>query len=122
MEALLWCAKGLANLVEELCYHSSIGSKETIMSKLLVYLFSKTSFGKMLDGKKTIIGAVFVLLAASLNALEGLAPLFPEHAWIGEAAKSLKDVTQQLAALLDSLGLGLLAVGVLHKGAKAQVK
>ncbi|MFN4894199.1 MAG: hypothetical protein ACK5HO_00260 [Pseudomonadota bacterium] len=88
------------------------------MNKILVYLFSKTALGKKIDGKKTYIGAVLVLIASALHALEGLAPLFPEHAWIGQAAKGLKDLAQQLAALLDTLGLGMLAVGVLHKRAK----
>ena len=90
------------------------------MNKLILYIFSKTPVGKMLDGKKTVIGAVLVILAASMETLEKLAPLFPEASWVGEAAKSVGDVLKAVEPLVESLGLGFLTAGVLHKGAKAK--
>lgn len=91
------------------------------MTKIINFIFSKTPIFKVLDGKKTIIGAVFVIASAALQALESLATLFPQHAWLGEAAKATKDALEGIASALESVGLGFLAVGVVHKGVKAKL-
>lgn len=90
------------------------------MGKLINFIFSKTPLFKVIDGKKTTIGAILVVMASCLQALERLAVLFPEHAWIAEAAKSTGEALDGLAQVLDSVGLGFLAAGVVHKGVKAK--
>jgi hypothetical protein len=91
------------------------------MNRILVYIFSKTSFGKFIDGKKTVIGAVLVIVAAALQALEQIAPMFPQYPWIADATKGLREAVKASEPILETLGLGFLTVGVLHKGAKAKL-
>lgn len=92
------------------------------MRKIILYLFSQTKLGKLLDGKKTYLGAVFVLLAAALQAFENLAPLFPDVPWFIQAAQQTHGIMSEIAVYLNDLGLGFLTVGVLHKSAKASDK
>jgi len=92
------------------------------MRKILLYIFSQTKLGKLLDGKKTYLGAVFVLLSALLQAFENLAPLFPDIPWFVQAAQQTHGALSELAVFLNDLGLGFLTVGVLHKTAKAKEK
>ena len=85
-----------------------------------MYLFSKTRIGKLVDGKKTVIGAVLVIVVAALHALEQLAPMFPNAPWIGELSRGILEALRSIEPLLETLGLSFLTVGVLHKGAKAK--
>lgn len=89
------------------------------MRKILLYIFSYTSFGKYLDGKKTILGAAMILLSAVVSALGQIAPLFPELAWISQAAAASSDLLLKANELVKDLGLGLITVGLAHKAAKA---
>jgi len=91
------------------------------MNRILVYLFSKTSFGKFVDGKKTVIGALLIIVAAALQALEQIAPMFPQYPWLADASRGLRDAIKAAEPILETLGLGFLTVGVLHKGAKAKL-
>ena len=91
------------------------------MNRILVYLFSQTSFGRFVDGKKTVIGALLIIVAAGLQALEQIAPMFPQYPWLADASKGLKDAIKAAEPILETLGLGFLTVGVLHKGAKAKL-
>jgi hypothetical protein len=90
------------------------------MNSILMYLFSKTRIGKVVDGKKTIIGAVLVIAVAALHALEQLAPMFPQVLWIGSASRAILEALRSIEPLLETLGLSFLTVGVLHKNAKAK--
>jgi hypothetical protein len=92
------------------------------MRKILLYIFSQTKLGQMLDGKKTYLGAVFVLLAAALQVFENLAPLFPDVPFLIQAAQQTHGILTEVAVFLNDLGLGFLTVGVLHKTAKANEK
>ena len=91
------------------------------MNRILVYLFSKTSFGRFVDGKKTVIGALLIIVAAALQALEQIAPIFPQYPWPADASRGLRDAIKAAEPILETLGLGFLTVGVLHKGAKAKL-
>lgn len=91
------------------------------MNRILVYLFSKTSFGKFVDGKKTVIGALLIIVAAGLEALEQIAPMFPDSPWLKDVANSLRAAIKAAEPALEVVGLGFLTVGVLHKGAKAKL-
>lgn len=90
------------------------------MNNILMYFFSKTSVGKLIDGKKTVIGAILVILVAALQALEQIAPMFPASPWLKDAAKGLSDALKAIEPILENLGLGLLTLGVLHKNAKTK--
>lgn len=91
------------------------------MNRILMYLFSKTSFGKILDGKKTIIGAVLVIVVAALEALEKLAPMFPQYPVLKDASEAIVGALKTAEPFLETLGVGFLTVGVLHKGVKAKL-
>ena len=91
------------------------------MNRLILYIFSKTSFGRFVDGKKTVIGAVLIIVAAALQALEQIAPMFPQYPWLVDASKGLREAIKTAEPALEALGLGFLTVGVLHKGAKAKL-
>jgi hypothetical protein len=90
------------------------------MNSILMFLFSKTRIGKLVDGKKTIIGAVLVVAVAALHALEQLAPMFPNAPWIGSASKAILEALKAVEPALQTLGLSFLTVGVLHKNAKGK--
>lgn len=90
------------------------------MNSILMFLFSKTRLGKLIDGKKTIIGAVLVIAVAALHALEQLAPMFPNAPWIGQASRAILEALKAVEPALETLGLSFLTVGVLHKNAKAK--
>lgn len=89
------------------------------MRKILLYLFSFTSVGKYLDGKKTVVGAAMILVSAIVSALGQVAPLFPEVVWLAQVAATSADFLAQANELLRELGLGLITVGLAHKAAKA---
>jgi hypothetical protein len=91
------------------------------MNRILMYLFSKTSFGKVIDGKKTVIGAVLVIVVAALEALEKLAPMFPQYPVLKDAAEGISGSLKGVQPILESLGVGFLTVGVVHKGVKAKL-
>ena len=91
------------------------------MNRIVLWLFSKTSFGKLLDGKKTIIGAVLIIVSAGLQVLEQLAPLFPEAPWLKSAATAIREALEGSLPTLEALGLGFLTVGIIHKSAKAKL-
>ena len=91
------------------------------MNSILMYVFSKTKVGKFLDGKKTIIGAVVIILVAAMETLEKLAPMFPNIAWLGQAAGQIKVLLASSEGVLEAVGVSFLALGVLHKQAKKQV-
>ena len=91
------------------------------MNRILMYLFSKTSFGKIIDGKKTVIGAVLVIVVAALEALEKLSPMFPQAGWLQSAAEGISGALKGAQPILESLGIGFLTVGVVHKGVKAKL-
>lgn len=90
------------------------------MNSILMYLFSKTKIGQLLDGKKTIIGALLVIVVSALHALEQLAPMFPNQPWLKSAIEGILGGLKVAEPLLETLGLSFLTVGVLHKGAKAK--
>lgn len=90
------------------------------MNSILMYLFSKTKIGQILDGKKTIIGALLVIVVSALHALEQLAPMFPNQLWLKDAIAAILNGLKVAEPLLETLGLSFLTVGVLHKGAKAK--
>lgn len=93
-----------------------------MINKIVMFIFSKTQVGKMLDGKKTIIGAVLVVLAAALEALKQLAPMFPQAPFLAEASSSLQALLGAVQPYLAELGVGFVAVGAVHKVAKAQAQ
>jgi hypothetical protein len=85
-----------------------------------MYLFSKTSIGKLLDGKKTIIGAILIIILSALQALEQLAPMFPNQPWLRDSTAAILGGLRAIEPFLDTIGLSFLTVGVLHKGVKAK--
>jgi hypothetical protein len=91
------------------------------MNRILIYIFSQTKFGKFIDGKKTVIGALLVIVAAGLQALEQIAPMFPQYPWIADASKGIREAIKSAEPVLEALGLSFLTLGVLHKGAKAKL-
>lgn len=91
------------------------------MNSILMYLFSKTQIGKLLDGKKTVIGAVIVIVISALHALEQLAPMFPNQPWLQSSITAILSGLKVAEPFLDTLGLSFLTVGVLHKNAKAKL-
>lgn len=90
------------------------------MNRIIMYIFSKTSFGKFLDGKKTVIGAVLIILSQALQALEQIAPLFPEAVWLKDTAAGLSEGLKALEKALETVGIGFLTFGVMHKNAKGK--
>lgn len=89
------------------------------MRKILLYLFSKTSFGQYLDGKKTIIGAALILLSAFVSALSQIAPLFPDLVWLAQLTASSAELLAKATELLKDVGLGFVTIGLAHKAAKS---
>lgn len=85
-----------------------------MLGRIFTYLLSDSWLGRQLDGKKTVIGGVAVVLSAVLHGLEEVAPAFPHVAWIPAAAH----VIDQVSTFLDDVGLSFLTVGLAHKEIK----
>lgn len=92
------------------------------MRGIFSHLLSDTWLGRQLDGKKTVIGGTAVVLSAVLHGLEGLAPLFPQVAWISPAAGVVRQVLGYASEGLDAVGLPLLTLGLAHKELKRRDK
>jgi hypothetical protein len=88
------------------------------MNKILMYIFSYTKIGKLLDGKKTVIGAVFIFLVSLLHGLEQIAPLFPEVAPLASVTGAIRTALEAIEPYLQDMGIGLITAGLLHKVAK----
>jgi hypothetical protein len=88
------------------------------MSKIIAWIFSQTKVGKLLDGKKTIIGAALILASALLQALLVIAPMFPEQPWLGDVTQQLSSVLRQVQPILEDLGIATIGVGLAHKAVK----
>ena len=91
------------------------------MNRILMYLFSKTAFGKMVDGKKTVIGAILIIVVNAIEALDEIAPMFPQYPWLKDVTKGILEGLRLAEPILQSLGLSFLTIGVLHKGVKAKL-
>ena len=88
------------------------------MNKILMYVFSYTKVGKLLDGKKTVIGAVFIFLVSMLHGLEQIAPLFPQVEPLGRVAGAIRTGLETIEPYLQDMGIGFISAGLLHKAAK----
>lgn len=88
------------------------------MNKILMYIFSYTKIGKLLDGKKTVIGAVFIFLVSILHGLESIAPLFPQVEPLAKVAGVIRTALETVAPYLQDMGVGFITAGLLHKVAK----
>lgn len=87
----------------------------SIVNKLL----SRLPVLSWLNGRKTVISAVLVVLSHTLFAIIDLAVLYPGAPWLVTAQSELGELLVQVAQGLNFVGLGGLAVGVFHKAVKA---
>lgn len=90
------------------------------MNSIIMWIFSKTAIGQLVDGKKTIIGACLILLAKVLEGLETVAPMFPQAPWLSATVAGIYHFFDAVAPILDHLGLAAISAGLLHKAAKAK--
>ena len=88
------------------------------MNSIVMWLFSQTSVGKLVDGKKTVIGATFIVLGKLLEGLNLVLPMFPQVAWLASFTAGLSAFCEQAAPILDHLGLVAISAGLIHKQAK----
>lgn len=91
------------------------------MNRLIQYIFSHTSLGKAIDGKKRVIGAVLLVLAAVIEVLGKLAAVFPETAWLSSSSAELSVIYKEAVDYLVLLGVPTLAVGEYHAKIKAKL-
>lgn len=89
-----------------------------MISKLWNWVFRKTAVGKIVDGKKTIIGFSILVLRTLISLASQANIIFPDVQAIVLIAEGLKQVDQAISSLLESLGYGFLAVGVTDKAVK----
>ncbi len=90
--------------------------------KLVRWLFERTPFGKLIDGKKTEIGVilcvVWLILQGLTSGLEQVALNFPGIDWI----KSLQIWSVALDSLIGQvagfLGISLTGIGLAHDKVK----
>lgn len=82
------------------------------MSKVIYWLFSKTSLGKLVDGNKRLIGFSVWLLGYAAVGLAGATGYFPETAWLATFHDTLVQFSDSYSELLQKLGLSVMAVGV----------
>lgn len=92
------------------------------MTKLLYWLFSKTSIGKLLDGNKRLIGFFLWLLGFLVQGLAIAGDFFPDMPILGQFRSGLQHFLDQIAPILKDTGLSVMAVGVASKAAKEKVE
>lgn len=82
------------------------------MSKLIYWLFSKTSIGKLIDGHKRIIGFSVFVFGLLIQGLAEAAKVFPDVAWIGPVQMLVVQWATQWGELITKIGITGIAVGV----------
>jgi hypothetical protein len=88
------------------------------MGTIIHTLLSRTPIIKLLDGKKTLIGASLLVALKLIELMDQLAPLFPQYPVLADASKSLAQFLDGAKSALDYLGYGFIYVGLLHKAVK----
>lgn len=82
------------------------------------FIFRRLPVVRLLDGKKTTIGAALTIAAGVMDILAKLAVMFPDKAWISDLAGALNMGLVDINEVLKGLGLGFMAVGLADKAAK----
>lgn len=88
------------------------------MSKIIYWLFTKTAFGKLIDGKKTEIGFLLLVLGEVIKLLTQGVAMLPQYAVLAQALVILQQVNSVLGDALTNVGLSVMVVGVGHKAIK----
>ena len=88
------------------------------MKTIVNFIFRQFPIVKQLDGYKTILAAVFILLSAVLGALPDVIALLPGYEALGQAQQVIEYVLKYLQQLLEMLGYSFAGAGLLGKWAK----
>lgn len=90
-------------------------------ARLLNLILSYTKLGAFLDDHKTVIGAALLVLAKLLEALQAVAPMFPEALYLVTAEDGLRDALNVAISTLESVGYPLTGIGLARKYVKAKL-
>lgn len=91
-----------------------------MVTSLFNWLFRKTKIGKVLDGNKTIIGFLILVLRTLIQLLGEAQYVFPEAEAVSLISKGLSQLDVAIGDLLEKIGYGALVVGVTDKAVKAK--
>ncbi len=93
-----------------------------MFSKLVYWVFSKTSVGKLVDGNKTYIGFSLWLLGFLAQGLSEASQFFPDVAAFVTIKAALVGFSAQFSELLKSVGVAGVIVGMTSDKAKRAVE
>ena len=88
------------------------------MKAFLLRLLGGSQLMEMLDGKKTMIGAILVVASTLLQAAEHVIVTLPQLAHLAPYVGQGFDLFNMLVKFLNDIGVTFLGVGLLHKGLK----
>ena len=91
------------------------------MNTVINFIFTRTALGRYMDGKKKLIGASLLVLAAVIEVLGKLSVLFPETVWLTLGHAELSSFYKAAVDTLTTVGLTTLAAGEIHAQAKAKL-
>ena len=82
-----------------------------MIEKILKFILSKLPF----DGYKTIIGAVFLALAAGSAGLADVIALFPQNETLGQIQHYFVLVLDFVENYGENIGIPVVYLGLIHK-------
>ena len=88
------------------------------MKAFLLRLLGGSKLMEMLDGKKTMIGAVLVVISTLLQAAEHIVITIPQAAFLAPYLGQSFEVFNMVVKFLGDIGVTFLGVGLLHKTIK----
>lgn len=89
--------------------------------RIVRFFFSRTPILKAVDGHKSEIGFVLMLLGLIADVLAQAALLFPSCTWCGSVSELIRQILGQLAPYLLDLGIVVMSAGVLDNTAKEKL-
>lgn len=88
------------------------------MKAFILRLLGGSKIMEMLDGKKTMIGAILVVASTLLQAAEHIIISLPQFSHLAPYVGQGYDLFNTLVGFLNDIGVTFLGVGILHKGLK----
>ena len=81
--------------------------------RIVRFFFSRTPIIKAVDGHKSEIGFVLMVLGMLAGILAEAAVLFPSCSWCGSAADVLKKILELIGPYATEAGIVIMSAGVL---------
>lgn len=92
-----------------------------MFNKLIMWIFSKTAFGRATSGYKTELGYLLLVLSTIAKLLEAGAAIFPNVPVLATIAIALNAFNETIGKVIFGAGVVTMTTGVAHDKVKREV-